>query len=339
MADQRAKRIAELIEPLRVAPGRKVTLAKHFDPGYKAGFLHKEQGVELVAQGVELLSEYQERLAAQDTHGVIVVLQALDAAGKDGTIRHVMSGVNPQGVSVHSFKAPSPLELDHDYLWRFATTLPRRGEIGIFNRSYYEEVLVVRVHPEILQGQQLPRQARGRDVWKKRYRDINDWERYLTDQGFSIVKLFLNLSKEEQRVRFLRRIDLPDHNWKFSAADVKERSYWDDYQKAFSEMLSNTSTEWAPWYVIPADHKWFARTCASAIIANALIKIDPRYPKVTPEAFEALLDTKVQLEAEAPDGATADPFEAKEQSQAEDANDKRGKKGKKSGGKKGKNSK
>jgi len=292
-----------------------------------------------VAQGVELLSEYQERLAAQDTHGVIVVLQALDAAGKDGTIRHVMSGVNPQGVSVHSFKAPSPLELDHDYLWRFATTLPRRGEIGIFNRSYYEEVLVVRVHPEILQGQQLPRQARGRDVWKKRYRDINDWERYLTDQGFSIVKLFLNLSKEEQRVRFLRRIDLPDHNWKFSAADVKERSYWDDYQKAFSEMLSNTSTEWAPWYVIPADHKWFARTCASAIIANALIKIDPRYPKVTPEAFEALLDTKVQLEAEAPDGAKADPFEAKEQAQAEDANDKRGKKGKKSGGKKGKNSK
>jgi len=316
-----------------------VTLARHFDPGYKAGFLHKEQGVELVAQGVELLSEYQERLAAQDTHGVIVVLQALDAAGKDGTIRHVMSGVNPQGVSVHSFKAPSPLELDHDYLWRFATTLPRRGEIGIFNRSYYEEVLVVRVHPEILQGQQLPRQARGRDVWKKRYRDINDWERYLTDQGFSIVKLFLNLSKEEQRVRFLRRIDLPDHNWKFSAADVKERSYWDDYQKAFSEMLSNTSTEWAPWYVIPADHKWFARTCASAIIANALIKIDPRYPKVTPEAFEALLDTKVQLEAEAPDGAKADPFEAKEQTQAEDANDKRGKKGKKSGGKKGKNSK
>ena len=339
MADQRAKRIAELIEPLRVTPGRRVTLAKHFDPGYKAGFLHKEQGVELVAHGVELLSEYQERLAAQDTHGVIVVLQALDAAGKDGTIRHVMSGVNPQGVSVHSFKAPSPLELDHDYLWRFATTLPRRGEIGIFNRSYYEEVLVVRVHPEILQGQQLPRQARGRDVWKKRYRDINDWERYLTDQGFSIVKLFLNLSKEEQRVRFLRRIDLPDHNWKFSAADVKERSYWDDYQKAFSEMLSNTSTEWAPWYVIPADHKWFARTCASAIIANALIKIDPRYPKVTPEAFEALLDTKVQLEAEAPDGAKADPFEAKEQSQAEDANDKRGKKGKKSGGKKGKNSK
>ena len=265
-----------------------------------------------MAQGVELLSEYQERLAAQDTHGVVVVLQALDAAGKDGTIRHVMSGVNPQGVSVHSFKAPSSLELDHDYLWRFATNLPRRGEIGIFNRSYYEEVLVVRVHPEILQNQQLPRQARGRDVWKKRYRDINDWERYLTDQGFTIVKLFLNLSKEEQRIRFLRRIDLPDHNWKFSAADVKERSYWDDYQKAFSEMLSNTSTEWAPWYVIPADHKWFARICASAIIANALIKIDPKFPKVSPEAHDALMETKGLLEAEAPDGAEADPFAAEE---------------------------
>ena len=238
------------------------------------------------------------------------MLQALDAAGKDGTIRHVMSGVNPQGVSVHSYKAPSSLELDHDYLWRFASNLPRRGEIGIFNRSYYEEVLVVRVHPEILQNQQLPRRARGRDVWKKRYRDINAWEQYLTDQGFTVVKLLLNLSKEEQRTRFLRRIDLPDHNWKFSAADVKERAYWDDYQKAFSEMLSATSTEWAPWYVIPADHKWFARICASAVIADALIKIDPKFPKVSPEAHDALMETKGLLEAEAPDGAEADPFEA-----------------------------
>jgi len=184
----------------------------------------------------------------------------------------------------------------------------------------------VRVHPEILQNQQLPRRARGRDVWKKRYRDINDWERYLTDQGFTIVKLFLNLSKEEQRVRFLRRIDLPDHNWKFSAADVKERSYWDDYQKAFSEMLSNTSTEWAPWYVIPADHKWFARACASAIIANALIRIDPKFPKVSPEAHDALMETKGLLEAEAPDGAEADPFAAED--------GKNGKKGKKKRGKK-----
>ena len=336
MADLRPKRIAEFIEPLRVTPGRRVTLAKHFDPGYKAGFLDKEQGEQLLAQGVELLSEYQERLAAQDTHGVVVVLQALDAAGKDGTIRHVMSGVNPQGVSVHSYKAPSSLELDHDYLWRFASNLPRRGEIGIFNRSYYEEVLVVRVHPEILQNQQLPRRARGRDVWKKRYRDINAWEQYLTDQGFTVVKLLLNLSKEEQRTRFLRRIDLPDHNWKFSAADVKERAYWDDYQKAFSEMLSATSTEWAPWYVIPADHKWFARICASAVIADALIKIDPKFPKVSPEAHDALMETKGLLEAEAPDGAEADPFEAE---LAAKADGKGGKKGKKKGSKKAKKSK
>jgi PPK2 family polyphosphate:nucleotide phosphotransferase len=336
MADLRPKRIAEFIEPLRVTPGRRVTLAKHFDPGYKAGFLDKEQGEEILAQGVELLSEYQERLAAQDTHGVVVVLQALDAAGKDGTIRHVMSGVNPQGVSVHSYKAPSSLELDHDYLWRFASNLPRRGEIGIFNRSYYEEVLVVRVHPEILQNQQLPRRARGRDVWKKRYRDINAWEQYLTDNGFTVVKLLLNLSKEEQRTRFLRRIDLPDHNWKFSAADVKERAYWDAYQKAFSEMLSNTSTEWAPWYVIPADHKWFARICASAVIANALITIDPRFPKVTPEAHDALMETKGLLEAEAPDGAEADPFEAEQTTKADG---KGGKKGKKKTGKKSKKSK
>ena len=340
MADQRAKRIAELIEPLRVTPGRRVTLTKHFDPGYKAGFLDKEEGEQLLAQGVELLSEYQERLAAQDTHGVVVVLQALDAAGKDGTIRHVMSGVNPQGVSVHSFKAPSPLELDHDYLWRFACNLPRRGEIGIFNRSYYEEVLVVRVHPEILQNQQLPRRSRGRDVWKKRYRDINAWEQHLTDNGFTVVKLLLNLSKEEQRTRFLRRIDLPDHNWKFSAADVKERSYWDDYQKAFSEMLSNTSTEHAPWYVIPADHKWFARICASAVIADALIKIDPKFPKVSPEAHDALMETKGLLEAEAPDGAEADPFEARAAAKTDGKDEgKDGKKGKKKGSKKAKKSK
>jgi PPK2 family polyphosphate:nucleotide phosphotransferase len=310
MADERAKRIADHIAPLRVPPGAKVTLAKDFDPGYKADFVKKKDAAALLEEGVELLAEYQERLAAQDTHGVLVVLQALDAAGKDGTIRHVMSGVNPQGVSVRSFKVPSPEELDHDYLWRFAKNLPARGEIGIFNRSYYEEVLVVRVHPEILARQRLPEQARGRDVWKLRYRDINAWERYLADNGFRIVKLFLNLSKEEQRVRFLRRIDLPDHNWKFSAADVHERSYWDDYQKAFSEMLSATSTEWAPWYVVPADHKWFARLCAAAILVDTLIEIDPRFPKVTPEARKALEETKVELEREAPEGAALDPFAA-----------------------------
>ena len=308
MVDESAKRIAELIEPLRVRPGTKVTLAKDFDPGYKAGFLKKKDGKVALRRGVELLCEYQARLAAQDTHGVLVVLQALDAAGKDGTIRHVMSGVNPQGVSVHSFKVPSPEELNHDYLWRYHKCLPGRGEISIFNRSHYEEVLVVRVHPENLTRQRLPKSARGREVWERRYRDINEWERHLVDNGFKVVKLFLNLSREEQRIRFLRRIDLPDHNWKFSAADAHERSYWDDYQKAFSEMLSATSTPWAPWHVIPADHKWFARICASAVITDALIDIDPRFPKLTPDAREALEQTKVELEAAAPQGAAADPF-------------------------------
>jgi len=239
---------------------------------------------------------------------VLVVLQALDAAGKDGTIRHVMSGVNPQGVSVHSFKVPSAEELDHDYLWRYAQRLPARGEIGIFNRSHYEEVLVVRVHPENLDRQKLPESAKKGDMWRRRYREINNWERYLTNNGFRIVKLFLNLSKEEQRIRFLRRIDLPDHNWKFSAADVRERERWDDYQRAFSEMLSHTSTEWAPWYVIPADRKWFGRIGASAVLVHALMEINPRFPSVGKQQREALLEVKQTLEAQAPKDAAADPF-------------------------------
>ncbi len=309
MADERRKRLAEFIEPFRVKPGSKVTLAKDFDPAFKAGIKNKQEGVALLEGGVQLLAEYQARLAAQDSWGVLVVLQALDAAGKDGTIRHVMSGVNPQGVSVHSFKVPSAEELDHDFLWRYAQRLPARGDVGIFNRSYYEEVLVVRVHPEILVRQKLPSAAKKGDVWKRRYRQINDWERYLADNGFRLVKLFLNLSKEEQRVRFLRRLDLPDHNWKFSAADVWEREHWDDYQAAFSDMLSHTSTAWAPWYVIPADRKWFARIGAGAVLAHSLMEIDPRFPEVTAEQRNALLDVKQRLEAQAPAGAAGDPFE------------------------------
>jgi len=308
--DKRKQRAAEFIEPFRVKPGSKVRLARDFDPAFKAGVKKKEEGVALLEGGVELLSEYQARLAAQDTWGVLVVLQALDAAGKDGTIRHVMSGVNPQGVAVHSFKQPSAEELDHDFLWRYAKRLPRRGDIAIFNRSHYEEVLVVRVHPEILDGEKLPPSAkRKRDVWQRRYRQINDWERYLTENGIRVVKLFLNLSKEEQRIRFLRRLDLPDHNWKFSSADVREREYWDDYQKAFSDMLTHTSTEWAPWYVIPADRKWFARIGAGAVLVHALMEIDPRFPTVSAEQREGLLEVKRELEAQAPEGAPADPFE------------------------------
>src|SRR5262249_50012906 len=221
--------------------------------------------------------------------------------------RHVMSGVNPQGVSVHSFKVPSAEELDHDFLWRYARRLPARGGIGVFNRSHYEEGVVVGGHPQGLARQQLPTSPK-RDFWKRRYREINDWERYLTENGIRVVKLFLNLSKEEQRTRFLRRIDLPDHNWKFSAADVRERQRWDDYQRAFSEMLSHTSTEWAPWYVIPADRKWFARICASAAIVHALATLDPKYPEVSSDTRRELQAVKRELEAEAPKGEPADPY-------------------------------
>ena len=301
MADDFRKEIPGFIEPFRVAPGSKVSLEKDFDPAFKAGVKKKKEGVELLREGVALLSEYQARLAAQDTWGLLVVLQALDAAGKDGTIRHVMSGVNPQGVAVHSFKVPSAEELDHDYLWRYAKHLPERGEIGIFNRSHYEEVIVVRVHPENLERQRLPRPATRGNVWKRRYREINDWERHLTDNGFRIVKLFLNVSREEQRRRFLRRIDLPDHNWKLSARDVQEREHWDAYQKTISDVLSNTSSESAPWYVIPADRKWFMRIAAGAVLINALMEIDPRFPEVTGEQRRELGRIKQQLEAEAPE--------------------------------------
>ena len=308
MTDTSANGIAQLIELLRVEPGSEVNLARDYDPQLHADFLNKKAGNSLLKQGVKVLADYQERLAAQNTHGVLVCLQALDAAGKDGTIRHVMSGLNPQGVHVSSFKAPSAEELNHDFLWRYTQRLPARGEIGIFNRSHYEEVLVVRVHPELLDSERLPKNAKGKDVWKRRYREINDWERYLTDNGIKVVKIFLNISKEEQRVRFLRRLDLPDHNWKFSASDARERRYWDDYQRAFSEMLSNTSTEWAPWHVIPADRKWFARTCVSAVLAHTLIELNPHYPRVSSAQRRDERQAKAELLAQAPDGVAADPF-------------------------------
>src|SRR3954467_6657630 len=226
MPDDITKRIAPFIEPFQVTAGSHVKLAKDFDPAFKAGIEKKKDGVGLLNDGIEILADYQQRLAAEATRGVVVVLQALDAAGKDGTIRHVMSGVNPQGVRVDSFKVPSAAQLDQDYLRRYQERLPARGEIGIFNRSHYEEVLVVRVHPELLDHQKLPPRARGDGIWRRRYQQINDWERYLTDNGIAVVKLFLNLSKEEQRRRFLARIDLPEHNWKFSSADLRERRHW-----------------------------------------------------------------------------------------------------------------
>ena len=302
---KRRQRLEDFVTRFRVRPGSRVRLDRDFDPAFKAS-VKKKDGAALLEEGVQLMSEYQARLAAQGTWGVLVVLQALDAAGKDGTIRHVMSGLNPQGVSVHSFKVPSAEELDHDYLWRYARRLPARGEIGIFNRSYYEEVLVVRVHPQNLDRQRLPAAVRRGDIWKRRYREINAWERYLSDNGFRIVKLFLNLSREQQRLRLLRRIDLPDHTWKFSLADVEERGYWDDYQRALSDMLSHTSTESAPWYVIPADRKWFERLAVGLVLAHTLVEIDPRFPKVNRDQRAALLEVKQALEAQAPEGAAND---------------------------------
>jgi PPK2 family polyphosphate:nucleotide phosphotransferase len=304
MADLRPKRIAEFIEPYRIEAGAKVRLR---DLPTSAPEYDRGDAKEILPAGVELLAEYQERLAAQDTYGVLVILQAMDAAGKDGTIRHVMSGVNPQGVEVHSFKVPSSEDLDHDYLWRYSRRLPSRGDIGIFNRSYYEEVLVVRVHPELLQNQKLPPHLHGPDIWKRRFREINDWERYLTDQGFKIVKIFLNLSNQEQRRRFLARIDEPEKNWKFNPGDARERAHWDEYQNAYADVLASTSTSWAPWYVVPADDKPFARLVAAGAIAHALIEIDPRYPEVSAETRTELDLVRADLLAQAPDGASADP--------------------------------
>jgi PPK2 family polyphosphate:nucleotide phosphotransferase len=325
MVDLRPRQIAEFIEPFRVKPGSRVRLPRDFDPeGTRK--VSKSEAREILASGIELLGEYQERLAAQDTYGLLMVLQAMDAAGKDGTISHVMSGVNPQGVQVSSFKVPSSEDLDHDYLWRYSKRLPERGNIGIFNRSYYEEVLVVRVHPQLLVNQKLPPTLRRRDIWKRRFREINDWERYLTDQGFVIVKLFLNVSKEEQRRRFLARIDLAEKNWKFSAGDATERACWDDYQKAFSEVLSNTSTPWAPWYVIPADDKPFARVAAAGVLAHTLIELDPRFPVVSKETKAGLAAAKLDLEAQAPTGAAPDPVEAELEHDGQDSGRKKGRK-------------
>ncbi len=307
LTSARRRVLRKFVKELVVEPGRTIRVSRDCDPGATPGTEGKKQGQELLEEGVQLLSSYQGRLAAQGTWGVLVVIQALDTAGKDGAIRHVMSGVNPQGVSVHSFKVPSSEELAHDYLWRYASRLPARGQIGIFNRSHYEEVLAVRVHHEYLEREKLPAGAKRAGIWKRRFREINNWERYLSDNGLKIVKLFLNVSKEEQRRRLLRRIDLPDHNWKFSHADVVERGFWDDYQRAFSETLSHTSTKWAPWHVIPADHKWYARIATAAVIADTLIELDPRYPRVDEAQRAQLAAARRDLEGQAPPGALPDP--------------------------------
>jgi PPK2 family polyphosphate:nucleotide phosphotransferase len=297
--DKRLRSMADLIEPLKVTRGTAVKISRDRDPGY-TGQLTRPQGTALLADSTDLLAGYQERLAAQDTFGVLLVLQGIDAAGKDSTIKHVMSGVNPQGVEVSAFKEPSAEELDHDFLWRYQRALPRRGRIGIFNRSHYEEVLVVRVHPELVAAQRLPDSGDG-GIWDRRYREINDWERYLVDNGIHIVKIMLNLSRREQAKRFLKRIDHPDKNWKFSPSDVRERQHWDEYQRAFDTMLSQTSTEWAPWYVVPADHKWFGRLATAAVLVEALSAINPRYPPADPAVRAEMARTRAGLVAELAD--------------------------------------
>jgi len=295
--DKRLRFMADLIEPLRVAPGSPVRLSRDHDPG-STGKVARAQADALLADGVELLAEYQDRLAAQDRFGVLLVLQGMDASGKDSTIKHVMSGVNPQAVTVHSFKQPSAEELNHDFLWRCQRALPGRGEIGIFNRSHYEEVLVVRVHPDLLAAEHLPAQTPKQDVWARRCREINDWERYLTDNGIHVVKIMLNVSREEQARRFLKRLDHPEKNWKFSPSDVRERGYWDDYQRAFDSMLTKTSTRWAPWYVVPADHKWFGRLATAAVLVTALRTINPEYPAADPAEKEEMTKARAELAAE-----------------------------------------
>ena len=264
-----------------VPPGKRISLRRDYDPAFSAGYKNKEAAQAKLGENTALLAEQQAMLYAQDIHSVLLVLQAMDAAGKDGVIKHVMSGVNPQGCNVQSFKVPSPEELDHDYLWRYAKALPPRGHIGIFNRSHYEEVLVVRVHPEILEHQRLPRAKGPGSVWDRRYEEINNWEKYLVANGTAVVKVFLNVSKQEQKRRFLSRIDEPDKNWKFSDADVKERGFWDKYQEAFEECFNHTSTEWAPWFVVPADKKWFARLAVSQILLGTLRRLKLAYPEVT----------------------------------------------------------
>ncbi len=298
------RRLERFIKPFGVPPGKKVWLPDDYDPASTGGHKREDAGEnqELLQQGVALLAEYQARLAASGSDAVLVILQAMDAAGKDGAIKHVMSGVNPQGVSVHGFKAPSAEELAHDFLWRYSNNIPARGEITIFNRSYYEEVLVVRVHPELLRARHEEARANDKRFWRERFEQMNNFERYLTSNRVHIVKLFLHLSRDAQKERFLARIDEPEKNWKFTAADVRERDHWDDYQAAFSDVLSNTSTEWAPWYVVPADRKWFSRILVAAVIASVLMQIDPQYPVVSQEARAALKEARKQLEREKKNG-------------------------------------
>jgi PPK2 family polyphosphate:nucleotide phosphotransferase len=286
----------KLSKPYRIKDGKHFHL-KDYDPADTQGMeLSKEQGSELLNKSISRMAELQSKLYAQDRWALLLIFQAMDAAGKDGAISHVMSGVNPQGCQVYSFKAPSQEDLDHDYLWRTTRCLPQRGRIGIFNRSYYEEVLVVRVHSEALKAERIPEKLITKDIWEQRYQDIHAFERYISRNGIVVRKFFLNLSKKEQKQRFLDRLDEPEKNWKFSAADVKERECWDDYMKAYEKMIQNTATEESPWYVVPADHKWFTRLVVAAAIVDTLDGLDLTYPKVDTEKRKQLQAARELLE-------------------------------------------
>jgi PPK2 family polyphosphate:nucleotide phosphotransferase len=296
-----------LVQLDRIADEFKVTEPDRFrlagiDSRSDGGVKSKEEAAELLAKSVERLKELQERLYAEDRWSLLVIFQAMDAAGKDSTIKHVMSGVNPQGCQVYSFKAPSSEELDHDFLWRAVKCLPERGKIGIFNRSYYEEMLVVRVHPELLKKQKLAPELMGPQIWQHRFETVNAFERHLTKNGIAICKFFLHVSYEEQRERFLARLEEPSKNWKFSMNDVLERKHWPDYMNAFEDMIRNTSTEYAPWHVIPADKKWFSRLAVSSAIVKAIEEIDPQFPTVDVTQLDELKAARAALEAESKPG-------------------------------------
>jgi len=275
------KRARRFAAPYRISNGAKFRL-KDNDPSDTQGLQSedKPRAKEALSLGVKALAELQDKLYAQDKWGVLFIFQAMDAAGKDGAIKHVMSGINPQGCQVYSFKSPSAEDLDHDYLWRCMKCLPNRGHIGIFNRSYYEETLVVRVHPEFLGKQKIPPSLVTKKIWDERFQDIRSFERYLSRNGIIVVKFFLHVSKGEQKKRFLDRANAPDKNWKFSGADMAERGFWDDYQKAYEDMIRNTATKESPWYVVPADNKWFTRVVVAAAVIDTLASLNLAYPKV-----------------------------------------------------------
>jgi PPK2 family polyphosphate:nucleotide phosphotransferase len=303
-----------LLDVLGFPPGKKIDLIKDCDTDFTGKWIKKEEAEETLAEGIQMLAEMQDKLWAQDQYALLIILQALDAAGKDNTIKHVISGFNPQGVDVHSFKIPSGEELDHDYLWRSFKVLPARGRIGIFNRSYYEEVLIVRVHPKFLAGQKLPPSVKDKNIWNRRFEEINNFEKYLVNNGIIVVKFFLYMSKETQKERFLERVLEPENNWKFSAADMKERVFWDDYMVVYEDMFNHTNTEWAPWYIVPADHKWFTRLAVVTVLYNTMKNLNLAYPIVSEQQKQDLLVAKEELEHE--DGGLKDKAVVKAEAKA-----------------------